>query len=89
MIGPAASDGPLSAAVIVTVPDVPGVIVGDDTVVTTSAEGVAAVTEELTVLSAGDGSVVAVATDAEPPVSEPAGVDDGTETGIETDRVRP
>ena len=90
VVGPTASDGPSFVAVIVTVPDVPGVIVGDDTVVTTSADGVAAVTVVgATVLSPGAGSVLPVATDAEPPVSGPAGVDDGTETGIETERVRP
>ena len=90
VVGPTASDGPSFVAVIVTVPDVPGVIVGDDTVVTTSADGVAAVTVVgATVLSPGAGSVLPVATEAEPPVSGPAGVDDGTETGIETERVRP
>ena len=90
VVGPTASDGPSFEAVRTTVPDVPGVIVGDDTVVTTSADGVAAVTVVgATVLSPGAGSVLPVATEAEPPVSGPAGVDDGTETGIETERVRP
>ena len=90
VVGPTASNGPSFEAVRTTVPDVPGVIVGDDTVVTTSADGVAAVTVVgATVLSPGAGSVLPVATEAEPPVSGPAGVDDGTDTGMATERIRP
>ena len=83
--GPAAFDGPLFVAVRVTVPDVPGVIVGDVTARTRSALGAAAVTVVgVTVLSAVAGSVEAVATVAEPPVSAPAGVEAASETGIDT-----
>ena len=83
--GPAAFDGPLFVAVRVTVPDVPGVIVGDVIVRARSAlPGPTVTVVGDTVLSAVAGSVEAVATVAEPPVSAPAGVDAASDTGIDT-----
>jgi hypothetical protein len=68
VIGPAAVDGPLFTAVTSTVPVAPGVIVGDEALTARSAFGVPAVmVVGLTVLSAVAGSVVVVATEAEPP----------------------
>ena len=83
VVGPTASDGPLFVAMSVTVPDVPGVIVGVDAVSTTSALRAPAVTVVgATVLFAVAGSVVAVDTEAEPPVSAPGAVDALSDTGI-------
>ena len=85
MVGPTASDGPSFDAVRTTVPDVPGVIVGVDTVMATSALRAPAVTVvEATELLAVAGSVVAVETEAEPPVSAPGAVDAARETGMAT-----
>ena len=85
VVGPAASDDPPLVAVSVTVPEVPGVIVGDEMAMATSAERAPAVTVvAATELFAGTGSVVAVATDAEPPVIVPGAVDAASETGIDT-----
>ena len=82
-MGPTASDGPLFVAVSTTAPDVPGVIVGDDTVRTTSAERAATVAVVgATVLLPVDGSVVVVDADAEPPEMEPGARDATTETGM-------
>ena len=86
MVGPTASDGPLSVAVMVTVPDVPGVIVGDDTVVTTSALRVPTVRlVGETVLLAVDGSFVVVVAEAEPPLIAPGACDAASDTGIATE----
>ena len=88
--GLAASDGPLFVAVSTTVPEVPGVIVGDETVRATSAFGVPTTTEVgLTVLFADDRSVVVVLAEAEPPVSVPGDVAGGIETGIVIDVAAP
>ena len=85
VVGPAASDEPPLVAVSVTVPEVPGVIVGEETAMAMSAERAPAVTVvEATELFAGTGSVAAVATDAEPPVIVPGAVDAASETGIDT-----
>ena len=85
MVGPAASDDPPFVAVSVTVPDVPGVIVGDVIAMATSAERAPAVTVvEDTELFAGTGSVVVVDTDAEPPVIAPGAVEAPSDTGIDT-----
>ena len=90
VVGPTAVDGPLFVAVSVTAPDVPGVIVGDDTVVTTSAERAPTVTVVGdAVLLADDGSVVAVDTVADPPLIVPGAVVAGTETGMFTVAVAP
>ena len=90
VVGPTASDGPLSVAVRVTVPDVPGVSVGVDTVMATSALRAPAVTVvEATELLAVAGSVVAVETEAEPPVSAPGAVEAARETGMATLVVAP
>ena len=85
VVGPTASDGPLFVAVSTTAPEVPGVIVGLVTATDTSAERAPAVTVvgEME-LSAGVGSVVAVAAVAEPPVSAPGAVDEASDTGIDT-----
>ena len=83
MVGPTASDGPLFVAVSTTLPDVPGVIVGDDTDRTTSAERAATVAVVGdTVLLAVDGSVVVVDADAEPPEIAPGARDATTDTGM-------
>ena len=88
--GVAASDGPLFVAVSTTVPEVPGVIVGDETVRATSAFGVPTTTEVgLTVVFADDGSVVVVLAEAEPPVRVPGDVAGGIETGMVTDVAAP
>ena len=85
VVGPTADDGPLFVAVSVTMPDEPGVIVGDDTATATSAERAPAVTVVgATVLLAVDGSLVAVVADAEPPVTAPGAVAEGTATGMAT-----
>ena len=85
VVGPTASDGPSFIAVRVTVPDVPGVIVGVEAVSATSALRAPAVTVvEATELLALAGSAVAVATEAEPPVSAPGAVDAASETGMAT-----
>ena len=85
VVGPAASDGPAFVAVSVTVPDCPGVIVGDVTAMATSAERSPAVTVlEATELLAVTGSVDAVETEAEPPVIAPGAVEAASETGIAT-----
>ncbi len=90
VVGPAASDGPLFVAVRVTVPDVPGVIVGEVTVRDTSAERAPAVTVvDATELFGAAGSVVVVATEAEPPVIAPAAVEAASETGMATLVVAP
>ena len=90
VIGPAASEGPLSVAVSVTVPDVPAAIEGEVTAKARSATRAPAVTVVgVTVLSAGAGSAEPVDTEAEPPVSAPGAVDDGIDTGIVTVRVAP
>ena len=85
VVGPSASDGPPLVAVNVTVPNVPGVIVGDVIAIATSAERGPAVTVvgEI-VLFAVAGSVDVVATDAEPPVSAPGTVEAASDTGIAT-----
>ncbi len=86
VVGPAASDVPPFVAINVTMPAVPGVIVGDVMAMATSAERDPAVTVVgATVLFAVAGSVVVVATDAEPPVIAPGGVDAASETGIDTE----
>ena len=85
MVGPAALEGPAFVAVNVTVPDWPGVIVGDVTAIATSALAGPVVTEVgLTVLFAVAGSVVVVDELAEPPEMTPAVADAGTETGMAT-----
>ena len=85
VVGPTASDGPLFVAVSTTVPDVPGVIVGEVTATATSAERAPAVTVVgETELSAGVGSVLAVAAAADPPVSTPGAAEDASDTGIDT-----
>ena len=90
VVGPAASDGPAFVALSVTVPDVPGVIVGLETARATSAErGPAVTVVGVTVLLAVARSVDAVATEAEPPVSAPGAVDAASETGIATLVVAP
>ena len=90
MVGPTANDGPLFVTLSVTGPEVPGVIVGDDTTSTTSAERAPTVTVvEPTELLAGEGSAVVVATLAAPPVSEPGAVDDAIATGMSTEREAP
>ena len=90
MSGVAASDGPLFVAVSTTDPDVPGVIVGDETVRATSAAGVPTTTVVgLTVLFAVAGSVVAVLAEAEPPVIVPGAVAAGIETGKVTEVAEP
>ena len=71
-------------------PDVPGVIVGLVTAVEMSAERAPALTVvEATELFAVAGSVVAVDTEAEPRVSEPGAVADGTDTEMATLVVAP
>ena len=90
MVGPTASDGPLFVAVSTTLPDVPGVIVGDDTDRTTSAERAATVAVVGdTVLLPVDGSVVVVDADAEPPEMAPGAREEATATGIATLLVAP
>jgi hypothetical protein len=85
VVGPTARDGPLFVAVNVTVPEVPGVIVGDDTHTATSAERAPAVTVVgLTELSAVDGSAVPVAMVADPPVTAPGACVDASATWIDT-----
>ena len=85
VVGPAASDDPPLVAVSVTVPEVPGVIVGEEAAMATSAERAPAVTVvEATELFAGTGSVVVVATEAEPPAIVPGAVEAESETGSET-----
>ena len=85
VVDPMAIDGPSFDAVRTTVPDVPGVIVGLVMETATSAERAPAVTlVGETVLSAGVGSVLAVAAVAEPPVSAPGAVDEASDTGIDT-----
>ena len=83
MAGPTASDGPLFVAVSTTLPDVPGVIVGDDTDRTTSAERAATVAVVGdTVLLPVDGSLVVVDADADPPEIAPGARDATTDTGM-------
>ena len=90
VVGPAASDGPSFVAVTTTVPEVPGVIVGDDTDTATSADGVPTTTEVgATVLFVVDGSVVVVEAEAEPPEIVPGEADAGTDTGTGTDARAP
>ena len=90
VVGPAASDGPWFVAVIVTVPEAPGVIVGVDTDTATSAVRVPAVTVVgATELFAVDGSVVVVEAEAEPPVIAPSVAEAASETGIATDVATP
>ena len=85
VVGPTASDGPPFVAVKVTVPDVPGVIVGVVTAIATSALRAPAVTVVgLTVLFAVDGSAVPVVIEAEPPVSAPGAEPEAIATGIVT-----
>ena len=85
-VGTALFDGPTLAAVIVTVPVVPGTIVGVDVVTERSALAVPTFTDEAMVLSAFDGSFVVEATEADPPVRVDDGVAPaGTDTGIATD----
>jgi hypothetical protein len=86
VVGPTAVDGPLSVAVNVTVPDKPGVTVGDDTLTTTSAlRGPAVNVVGDTVLFDVDGSVDTVDTDAEPPEIAPGTCAAPNNTGIDTD----
>ena len=88
MIGPTASDGPLLVAVTTTVPDVPGVMVGVDTVATMSALRAPTVTVVgVTVLLAVAGSVEVVLADAEPPDTVPGVAEAGIDTGRLTDVV--
>ena len=83
--GPTASDGPLFVAVRVTVPEVPGVIVGEVMARATSALRAPAVTVVgETVLFAVLGSVEALEVVAEPPVIAPGAVDAVSDTGIAT-----
>ena len=85
VVGPTASDGPELVADSDTTPEVPGVIVGVEAVSATSALRAPAVTVvEATELLAFAGSVVAVDTEAEPPVSAPGAVEAASETGIAT-----
>ena len=70
-------------ALSVTLPDVPGVMVGLETAMATSAErGPAVTVVGVSELLAMAGSVEAVATEAEPPVSAPGAVDAASDTGI-------
>ena len=88
--GPAALLGPLSVTVSVTVPDVPGVIVGDVIVRARSAlAGPTVTVVGDTVLLAVDGSVVVVDAEAEPPVSGPLVAPAAIETGMATDVLVP
>ena len=88
--GPAASLGPLSVTVSVTVPDVPGVIVGDVIVRARSAlAGPTVTVVGDTVLFAVDGSVVVVDAEAAPPVSGPLVAPAAIETGMATDVLAP
>ena len=90
VVGPTESDGPLFVAVSVTVPEVPGVIVGDVTAMATSAERPAIVSVVGdTELFATFGSALAVDTDALPPDTAPGVPDDGTEIGRLTEPVAP
>jgi phage tail protein X len=83
--GVAASDGPLFVAVNVTLPDVPGVIVGVDAARATSADGVpTTIVVGATVLFAGVGSVVVVDADADPLLIVPGAVAGGIATGTVT-----
>ena len=85
VVGPTASDGPPFVAVNVTVPEVPGVIVGVDTAIATLALRAPAVTVVgLTELLAVDGSVVPVVIEPDPPVSAPGAVAEAIDTGIVT-----
>ena len=82
VVGPAASDGPLFVAVIVTVPAVPGVTVGLVTLTAMSAtRGPTMILAGLTVLFAGAGSVEAAAT-----LAEPASVCGASNAGTDTGR---
>ena len=66
-------------------PDVPGVIVGVDTVATMSARRALTVTKVgAAMLSAVAGSVVVVDAAANPPLSVPGAADEATATGIDT-----
>ena len=88
--GPAASLGPLSVTVSVTVPDVPGVIVGDVIVRARSAlPGPTVTVVGDTVLLPVAGSVVVVVADAEPPVRGPLVEPAAIETGMATDVLAP
>ena len=90
MSGPAASDGPAFVPLSVTVPDVPGVIVGDVTARARSAErGPAVTVVGETLLSAVAGSAVGLAAVAVPPVRAPGAVDEASETGSANDAVAP
>ena len=85
VVGPTASEGPPFVAVSVTVPEVPGVMVGDATAMAMSAERAPAVTGvEATELVALAGSDVGVDTEAEPPVIAPGAVDATSDTGMAT-----
>jgi hypothetical protein len=86
VVGPTAVDGPWFVAVSVIEPAVPGVIVGEDAVTATSALRAPAITVVgATVLFAVDGSVVTVATVAEPPVIAPGVVAAASDRGIDTE----
>ena len=90
VVGPAASDGPPFVAESVTVPDVPGVIVGVVTVSERSARAVSTTTVVgVTVLLPVAGSVVVVEADAEPPDIGPEAAEAGTETGIAIELAAP
>ena len=84
--GPAAFDGPALVAVIVTLPDVPGTIVGVDTATARSATGDAAVrvtgTSEL---FAGFGSMAPVVTVTAPASTGPAPTEAPIDTRSDTD----
>ena len=90
VVGPTASDGPPFVAVNVTVPDVPGVIVGDVTAMATSAErpAIVSVVGEVE-LFATFGSLLDVDTVALPPDTAPGVPDAGTDTGSVTEPVAP
>ena len=85
VVGPTASEGPPFVAVNVTVPDIPGVMVGDVTAMARSAERAPAVTVvDATELLALAGSDVGADTEAEPPVIAPGAVDAASDTGMAT-----
>ena len=89
-MGPTPSDGPLSVAVSTTLPEAPGVIVGDVIASATSALRAPAVTVVGdTVLFAVFGSDEALDVVAEPPVIPPGAVDAASDTGIATLVVAP
>ena len=85
VVGPAASDGPLFVVVSVTVPDWPGVIVGEEVVSTTSAlRGPAVSVVGDTELFVALGSAVAPETEVDPPLTVPGAAEAARSTGSVT-----